>query len=643
LLKKTLDIFLDDGQLHNIFHLIVTQTPQGTTLDDYLDSFDTDSRVTNNPRLQSLINLLKNAPERISYFYKPTVITPNYDARANLQDIMDRISRTGVYTANLIANQSLKENANGLIEKYGRQLNEDIAHYLRTDGAQGIIDYCNKLGATHQGTAAEIRTGFRNLKTRLEGLANITGPDAFVNQLHGTQVVGVPGGIEQIFDASDLRLLVNNLKFLKDHHPAGVSYRIDNWARAFSDIKPYLNTLGKIGKLATQPSLLPHGTAVGGIFPGLSDADQLLPNAPGNTVAVYALNTLNIDGDLTRKDQNIDLFGSHMIASPGNKVITVSGSDGAKGTKGADGTNGAGDTAATAGEDGYSGNPGNNSGSVFIKLASQRDMNNLQVVANGGRGGDGGDGGNGGNGQNAGNGQEASLQQITDTGNVCIIPWGDHPHEHTNTPYYPHRLYFHIHDRYHYVGGLAPWIGRKFTDQIWVHGHVRTYVHAPQGEAGKDGGKMALRGNGGHAGEIIIQGPDVIQKQRNAGAQGAKDGVDGQPGQGGTHGMVLKGTKWTDCYITNTGGFCYNLVDRWNDGPRHENPPAERAASGITPTTLSVAVPQAATAGSLRTATVLMTQAIQDQKVNAFRDYLREQAEDPLISPFIKAFPGVEQ
>lgn len=631
LLKKTLDIFPEDGQLHNIFHLIVTQTPQGTTLEDYLSSFDADSRVTSNPRLQRLINLLKAEPERISYFYKPSIATANYDARPNIQDIMGRIARTGQFTANLTVNQSLKENANGLIEKYGRQLNEDIASYLRSDGAQGIIDYCNKLGSSHQGTAAELRQKFTNLKTRLEALANISvdNPDEFVDQLHGTQVQGRPGGVEQIFDASDLRLLVNNLKFLKDLHQTGVSYRIDNWARAFSDAKPYLNTLGKIEKLATQPTLLPIGACLGGVFPSFSDADQL------HATSIYALNTLNVDASPTWRGQNPVLIGSHMIASPGNKTLTVSGSDGGKGTKGPDGTNGGDGVAATPGIDGGPGNPGSNSGSVFMKLHTQHNLNLLTIVANGGNGGDGGDGGKGGDGKNARNGDEAHLQQISDTGDVCILPWGDHPHENTHTPYYPHRLYFHVSDRWKHVGGLASWIGEKFTDQIWVHGHVRQYVDVPLGEAGQNNGRGGQRGVGGNAGEIIVQGPDVILKQRNAGGQGANDGTAGAIGQGGTNGMVMKGTKWTDCYIT--GESTRNPVDRWNDGPRHENPSAPRAANGTHQPGLNPTAPTAATA------IVPMTQAIQDQKVIAFRDYLREQARDPMLSPFIKPFPGVEQ
>jgi hypothetical protein len=386
--------------------------------------------------------------------------------------------------------------------------------------------------------------------------------------------------------------------------------------------------------LATQPALLPNGISVGGVFPGFSDAAQLLPNNQGNTVTVYALNTLHVDANLTRKDQKVDLFASHMRASAANKTLNVSGSDGARGNDGANGTNGAGNTVATAGGDGQPGNPGNNSGSVFMKLFTQHNMNSLQVIANGGQGGSGGAGGNGGNGQNAGNGQEANLQQVSDTGDVCILPWGDHPHQHTNTPYYPHRLYFNVSDRWHHVGGLASWIGEKFTDQIWVNGHVRQYSHAPQGETGKDGGRGGQRANGGHAGEIIIQGPDVVQKQNNAGGQGANDGVAGQFGQGGTNGMVLKGTKWTNCYIT--GESCRNPEDRWNDGPRHENPTIARAADGVTPVVLSVTAPQAATA------TVPMTQATKDQKVRAFGDYLMEQAKDPLISPFIKAFPGAK-
>jgi hypothetical protein len=634
LLKKTLDIFPNDAQLGNIFHLIVTQAPQGISLGNYLNSFDRDTRVTSNPRLQSLINLLKAEPDRISYFYKPTVATPNYNAQANLQAIMASIIRTGVSTANLTVNQSLKENANGLIEKYGRQLNEDIVHYLRSDGAQGILDYCKRIGETHQGTPDELRTKYRNLKTRLEGLARATDPDAFVNELHGTQVLGVAGGIEQIFDATDLKTLVNNLKFLKELHHTGVSYRIDNWARGFSDAKPYLNTLGKIEKLGAPPSLLPNGGGLGGIFPSFSEAGQLLPNNQGNAVRFYSLNTMHVDANLTRKDQNAFLFSSHMNGSLANKTLIVSGSDGARGSNGASGTNGAGNVVATAGGDGLPGNPGNNSGSVFMKLFTQHNLNTLQIIANGGQGGSGGNGGQGGNGQNAGNGQEASFQQVSDTGDVCILPWGDHPHQHTNTPYYPHRLYYNVSDRWHHVGGLASWIGEKFTDQIWVHGHVRQYVHAPQGETGKDGGRGGQRGNGGHAGEIIIQGPDVVQKQRNAGGQGASDGAAGQGGQGGTNGMVLKGTKWTNCYIT--GESTRNPEDRWNDGPRHENPSVPQATGGTTPQNLSGTAPVAATA------TVPMSQATKDQEVRAFRDYFMEQAKDPLVSPFIKAFPGLK-
>ena len=179
---------------------------------------------------------------------------------------------------------------------------------------------------------------------------------------------------------------------------------------------------------------------------------------------------------------------------------------------------------------------------------------------------------------------------------------------------------------------MQQWIGPKFTDQICVHGVIRDYLLAPQGEQGKEGGKGGQKGVGGNHGEIVILGTDLVQPELNNGPVGAHNGVGGNGGTGGANGMALRGRMWTNCRIS--GEVSPAPADRWHDGPRYEPPATAGAANGTPPTAQSATAPAAPPA---------ITPINRMVALQAYLAYYREKAQNPLISPFILPFPGLEQ
>jgi signal recognition particle receptor subunit beta len=648
----------DDAALYRMICLMVSkhrETETQTILKNLLGNPSAEPEepqhelLNDKPRLVNFIRFLATHPDRLCVFPASPIGKAGHEIPfyPELSEIRNSISSAG-FVPNPQMKIKLNNDCNVRIETFARRLNEDMVKYLRKEGAQRILRYCLRLINEHNSAVSDLRARLSEVVTRLRNI-NITStatPEEFVTVFDGSPKRVNVAAIPQIFDAHEMKEIIDNLKFLKTILPEKVSYNISEWKDALSGATDFTNTIGKIDKLAEKPLVtFDNGTLLAkGIVVGSTDIESFISDrsiSPASIV-IQALHTWFIDQNmdhqnLTGNRTSIFAIAPRWKVTSGDKIINLSGGDGSNGTAGAAGAIDA------IGNNGAPGESGRTAGSFFGKVYNPVNVSSLTIHANGGKGGNGGDGGRGGNGLDAGDGEESSMAVLPgrDSGNVTIIKRQGKLGEDTGL-YCDHRAYGDLKIRDEKLGYLEHWIGRdNFHHEIWIDGTVQEKQHAPLGNPGKNGGQGGLKGLGGNAGDIEIQGPDLVlkQKENKPGASGAKDGGAGAGGKGGANGQVLTGTLWTACVLHGLATHpAPSLSDRWHVKPSHKAPATAKAKSGESPSPAVSSV--APTAPDPK---VVIDQAVQDAKVDDFRTYYFKEAHDPLVSSFIGIFPGLAQ
>ena len=337
-----------------------------------------DPKLTGKPRLINLIRFLVQHPERVSTAPRAPRAAGNFtpDLRAAKASILQ-----GPFARNPLVRIKIKENSQNLVKDLARRLNEDVAHYLRTDGAQKILEYCRGKIEEHTSNAADLRLLFTGLATRLKNISAQSTPEAFLQVFEGAPATPQVAAIPQLFNPEEMRAIITNLRFLKTLLPHTVHFTIDKWKDALTSASDYLNTIGKIETLAKKPQETFNDGVLSlkGIFVGASDVEAAISQRNIKQknlkkIIIHALNTWFIEQSMKHNEANIEAIAPRWKVTPGNKTITISGLKGENGAEGAKGRNATDSVTATPGHDGNPGKPGHNAGSFFGKLFVPRHI-----------------------------------------------------------------------------------------------------------------------------------------------------------------------------------------------------------------------------------------------------------------------------
>lgn len=547
--------------------------------------------------------------------------------------------------------------------KVANKVSEDTRNFIKTKVVEGIYKHCNNQIET--GTNPHTLRGyFKTLKEDLDSIDTL----ALEGFKKNTQDFFKKCGIEHLYkkddkdfkdkDEKNLEDQIGYITFLKGINSNindtnfFTSWKDDLW----SSVKDKLMELEK-DPLKDPANLVQNDTLqIKGIFLGISDIRKALEqNAVKNAlesqsnykIELYCLNTLYLDEDITSPGNTVSFIAPCWKVIPKDKSISInlSGLPGKTGEKGGLPTDGIGfigeGQAPTVGKDGEPGGPGKNGGIFFGKGFTFSNIESLKVIANGGKGGNGGEGGRGGNGRNARDGQNSPSGKSSDSGQIALLPYaGTGPLGigiHTNVPTRDGELQTR---RVTIVGGpatnLKNWIGGDWHHQITIVGSIVEYMDAPQGEIGKDGGKGGAKGLGGKHGEIVLLSEDLKNSEKKEGGEGDEQGAGGKGGEGGKNGYVSKRTRWENCYLTGNG--TYKLSDIWiEESARLERPTTEKADKGKKPTLISDKKPDEPNSQI----TEAELTAYKEKQLENYSTFYFQQAELPVVSPFIKKFPGL--
>ena len=194
-LEDVINSFNDDTTLHQMMHLMISKRTN-LNIQKYLKSLigdptadppvPEDAKLNGKPRLASLIKYLVDNPERVS----TSAVAPTGEEGEEIpfeRDVNEARASilSGPFVTNPNVKLKIKDASHHLVQGLARSLNEDMVKYLRTTGAQKIIEYCSRKIEDHNSSADELRDVFAKLATRLKGIKQLGSPEDFLNVFDG--------------------------------------------------------------------------------------------------------------------------------------------------------------------------------------------------------------------------------------------------------------------------------------------------------------------------------------------------------------------------------------------------------------------------------------------------------------------------
>lgn len=488
---------------------------------------------------------------------------------------------------------------NKMISDLATHHNTGITNFLKTQGAQLVIDYCGNEINNHQGSVGDLRT---NLKKVLKDLQDLQNPKALPTASTFSSV------LQKYFNRSTLlKDTVDAFDYLGKNINGSISCDIKNWSAALK------GTTDKLKKLTDNPEVRYDETSkvlsLKGTIIGTSDLTVQLRNHPNPVrIDILGLHTLFVDANIVSQGTLINFIAPQWTIV-GSKSINVKGKDSPKAVNG-----------TTPGSDGSPGIAGGNGGHFYGKGVSFTNLNQLTIVVTGGKGGEGGNGAKGTTGSAASNGSAAAMVQDSS------VP--------------------HVELENHTYMNAVPVKGTKYTYKSG----------GGKGGKGGTGGKGGAGGKGGLSGVALIQGTQqsytLIKNNGGTGIKG-KSGAGGDGGRGGdlwrstliselngSYGRVFQqgwGPTRHDVHVTEH----VSKPQRWEltaqkvgDGPQGDtgDKPAETLVSSVRPSDPTPLCLDSK--GNL-------TSDYKNARVKEYKDFQLLQSVDPLVSPFIKLFTNL--
>jgi len=604
LLNKVTEMFPDKAHLKKSLSVVVTQTGPGDVREDLKD-INIDNLKSLTPASKDLLSsIIDDINTHVTSFPAPQAAGKYSMDKKSIYASLEAIK----FTSNMKIEPQIGAEAKVLIDEFATKLNADIATYLKTDGAQRIINYCNNEIDNHAGFVKDVRTKIKGVNDVLKSLSTVTAANVedFATKLN-------PFIKDLVGNVNPLEDMIKNLKVLKDIR-SEVKYSLDEWRASLEATKKSLNALIKAPDSNVENGIL----YVKGSLIGSSDIQAAISThsaSPYADIRVFGTHTLFLDGDLTKQAANLSLVApSWRVTGQGTPTINLSGRNN---------TPQAG-TGATPGADGLAGNPGENGGSLYGIGNTFHQLNKLKINVSGGGGGQGGDGAKGAPGTAAPDGSEALFNEVA---REVHVEFQDH----------------------------------TYKNNVPVSGHKITYLSGgDKGGKGGTGGRGGLGGNGGLAGGIFIQGaPTSYTAIQNPGGIGPK-GNSGPGGDGGKGGDLWKGVKITQLngsygrkYQQGFGPWQHDVhvtenvskPERWemaaqkvSVGPQGDT--GDQQANTLVGTGIQAMAAQVL-AHMVHGALGGFTTQYKDTRIQDYKTYYQQQAANSLIAAFVKPFKGL--
>ncbi|OJW47098.1 MAG: hypothetical protein BGO67_10330 [Alphaproteobacteria bacterium 41-28] len=613
-LDKLTKLIPDDHELYQSTYLVVTKKKKGLLIDKFREITKKQPPLfARNERAKKLFQfIVKNRDTRVFEFLKPK--GPG-DYPFDRDIILDKIYATPS-VPNPKFKLSFEPKTEVLAGKLAKRLNDFLTDYMKTEGAQRVVNHCRSLIDSHTGPIATLRKKLGKVVKKLKALQELSiTPAQFSTKL------------AKIVDVKDVNRVIDNITFLKEKVKDDITFDTTRWANAMNA------TISAIEKLAASPTPEyddPSKTlTLKEPILSITDITAGLTAHPGaEKIRVYSSNTFFIDGNMTRNNATCSFFAPrwNVVAQPTvNFTIDLSGTDNS--TTVANGS--------SAGANGSPGAAGENGGHFYGVGVEFSQLSKLTVKTNGGKGGKGGKGATGKTGDNGVAGDENALRRFE--GVTCTTP----PQSFTD---------WHPTGEFNVKKDNKDW--QRFGTHH-VHGHMNgtktVYTHGNnEATSGGDGGKKGSGGKGGHHGSAVIKNAPGTSWTHisDDGSEGDK-GTAGTGGQGGLNGPIVQGT-----YISGMNGQ-YDNIWRNMFGEHCDKWECNKSDHWLSITTISQQ--SRASSGSdgdganedgrsdpkdQLTATELGD--ARTVRAKEFKEFYLEQAADPKVGPFVKVFPNLK-
>lgn len=556
--------------------------------------------------VKKVLNYLTNEEKienRIPYFPYPKNDEGEYDAPEARENILEALGNLNSMS-NPKVTPFISDESKLMIINCAQELNEKIADLIGIKGLQKTIKLCKNHIDGHVDSIKNLRIKLKDIARYLNNIkTHILNLPAVQSQELTTYLDKTLVSHEvDFFPTKKLRKLIEQISFLKSIEN-NVSYDVHTWAYNFDQLITTIQKLSKKPETTIDQDLL----TLKGCLIGTSDMVKHLAGSNIKKVNVFGLNTLFMDQNITSLGTSLHFISPHWRVI-GNKTIDLHGINGISGAHG-----------INPGNDGRPGGPGNPAGNVFGQCVSYDGLNHLQINISGGNGGNGG---NGHRGYTGSNGRDGNLGHVT---------------------------------RSEGYSRSDSWIENNFWGTYtWTHAvwGTKNYYEerGTDGTAGGNGGNGGHQGFGGHHGNIKTIGFSTSNLQQliaNNGSNG-HNGAAGAGGSGGQHGRHCQGIKRTDLHESLTvdsrlypiGYYDQGYYDRSTDDEVEEciQYQSDRgcAASGNAGVGVNGAGQQQPIAP------LVLDAAAINSIVQPYKAYYSQSVVDPIISPFIKAFPNVD-
>lgn len=620
--------------------------------------------------------IVDNSKKRIALFPAPE----DDDYKFDRDSIFEIIAAT-VPTLNPTVMPYLNDSSQLLVSNFVQKLNDDAVDFLKREGAQQVIDFCKNEIDNYHGSIATLRTNLGQVIQDLRLLQNVS-----------VKAKDFADTFDKFFRANNpLRKIIEGLDFLKSIKD-DVIYNIPSWSQALNSTIDMLDNLIKVPQPvydATTQILSLKGTLV-----GTKDIKAILKNHPSPVrIDIQALNTLIIDKNITSHGTSCSFIAPFWKVK-GTKTIDLSGNPGNPIA-----------IQAVTGTDGQSGNPGGSGGHFYGKgnefnFPNAQTNNMLTINTTGGTGGDGQLGGKGKDGEN-GKDEEYPSADKGPLYKESTSSLPGHVFFNPNSPV-SFNLGWNFFEKF--FGRTPLRIGQikihagEHVDSIEIFGRSGKNEMNSLGKAGGPGGTLhtisfasderltgyeKFQGDGklhmlglftnkgkyygpygrDHNGQyskkndenkevISISGyrvsshPVIVDLDCNFstvmplqaatdGKQGGKGGDGGKAGIGGSKGSaIVKGAVFT--HISNDGGGGNNGVGGQGGpggkhGRYHMLKDRGSAGKGSTGGVSQVAPPAPIALPALNAQNI----------IDAYKVYHGQEASNPTVSPFVKAFPNL--
>lgn len=518
LLNEITEAFSGDNQLAQNLSLVITHksTDTGDLHEGIRELHEANSPLLT-PAASTLLRILTENPTRFAAFPKPSQEGPFERGRNQIRGSI----RASQYVRDPMVNIRVSPEGTLLVGAFGERLNNYLTEYMKTESAQRIISYCNKLIDGHSGTLSSLRQNFSNFVTTLQALNNVSSnsPGRFVEVLR------------PFINVDDISQAIDLLGFLKKIKN-DIAYQTEHWSSSVRE------TIAKINQLVPVPlwgydnqlKLL----SIKGPLISTGDINAALRQHPNPIrIQVYGLNEIVVDEDITSQGTSVFMIAPSWKVI-GTRSLTLSGVNGTQGTDGAHGT-------------GQDGQPGGNGGNFYGKGFTFSGLERFTVLSNGGQGGRGGNGADGGD-----PARELLLLKTISAEDIMMKMREVGRYYHPTSPPSLSKC------GNREISTIESLI--QYPNHVYIYYESSPYNPAPGG----DGGCGGVGGVAGHAGLCVIDPYFTCFADNHDGIAGT-NGSPGVGGQGGKNGKeVLKATveQWDMSSKDKAIGYPYGTIPR---------------------------------------------------------------------------------